>query len=144
MALKADRNELDVDISFFYNEGTAEKGQVVVLDTVGSGAAMDQAQSKVKIAAATNALFPVGILLNDVVNQCVVKRDGQLVISGKDIQDIVKRFYQVEKLVHRNYHYHPKDIFAAMMLVEPLAEEHLDQADIVKAYMLSILFLPQT
>jgi|TARA_Y100000361_G_scaffold34523_1_gene29003 hypothetical protein len=68
MALKADRNELDVDISFFYNEGTAEKGQVVVLDTVGSGAAMDQAQSKVKIAAATNALFPVGILLNDVVN----------------------------------------------------------------------------
>ena len=68
MAQKADRNELDVDISFFNNEGTAEKGQVVVLDTVGSGAAMDQAQSKVKIAAATNALFPVGILLNDVVN----------------------------------------------------------------------------
>ena len=66
--MKADRNELDVDISFFYNEGTAEKGQVVVLDTVGSGAAMDQAQSKVKIAAATNALFPVGILLNDVGN----------------------------------------------------------------------------
>jgi hypothetical protein len=68
MALKADRHELDVDISFFYNEGTATRGGVVVLDTVGSGAAMDQAGAKVKYAAATNALFPVGILLNDVVN----------------------------------------------------------------------------
>ena len=68
MALKADRHELDVDISFFYNEGTAERGGVVVLDTVGSGAAMDQAGAKVKYAVATNALIPVGILLNDVVN----------------------------------------------------------------------------
>ena len=68
MALKADRHELDTDISFFYNEGTAERGGIVVLDTVGSGAAMDQAGAKVKYAVATNALFPVGILLNDVVN----------------------------------------------------------------------------
>jgi len=68
MALKADRHELDTDISFFYNEGTAERGGVVVLDTVGSGAAMDQAGAKVKYAVATNALFPVGVLLNDVVN----------------------------------------------------------------------------
>ena len=42
MALKADRNELDVDISYFMNE-TAEKGQIVCISTVGSGAAMDQA-----------------------------------------------------------------------------------------------------
>ena len=68
MALKADRHELDVDISFFYNEDVATRGGVVVLDTVGSGAAMDQAGAKVKYAVATNALFPVGILLNDVVN----------------------------------------------------------------------------
>ena len=68
MALKADRHELDTDISFFYNEGTAERGGIVVLDTVGSGAAMDQDGAKVKYAVATNALFPVGILLNDVVN----------------------------------------------------------------------------
>lgn len=68
MALKADRHELDVDISFFYNDGAVERGGVVVLDTVGSGAAMDQAGAKVKYAAATNALIPVGILLNDVVN----------------------------------------------------------------------------
>ena len=39
MALKADRNELDVDISFFMNE-TAEKGQIVVISTAGSGAAI--------------------------------------------------------------------------------------------------------
>ena len=68
MALKADRHELDVDISFFYNDGAVERGGVVVLDTVGSGAAMDQAGAKVKYATATNALIPVGILLNDVVN----------------------------------------------------------------------------
>ena len=68
MALKADRHELDTDISFFYNEGTAERGGIVVLDTVGSGAAMDQAGAKVKYAVATNALFPVVVLLNDVVN----------------------------------------------------------------------------
>ena len=37
MALKADRNELDVDISFFYDEGVATRGGIVILDTVGSG-----------------------------------------------------------------------------------------------------------
>ena len=68
MALKADRHELDTDISFFYNEGTAERGGVVVLDTVGSGAALDQAGAKVKYAVATNARFPVGILLHAGVN----------------------------------------------------------------------------
>ena len=68
MALKADRHELDVDISFFCNVADLERGGILVLDTVGSGAAMDQAGAKVKYAVATNALFPVGILLNDVVN----------------------------------------------------------------------------
>jgi len=68
MALKADRNELDVDISFFYNEGTAERGGIVILDTVGSGAAMDQAGAKVKYAVAAGNVIAVGVLLNDVVN----------------------------------------------------------------------------
>lgn len=67
MALKADRHELDVDISFFMNE-TAEKGQIVVLSTVGSGAAMDQAGALVTVAAATASTIPVGVLLNDVVD----------------------------------------------------------------------------
>ena len=67
MALKADRNELDVDISFFMNE-TAEKGQIVVISTAGSGAAMDQSQSLVTVAAASTTNIPVGVLLNDVVD----------------------------------------------------------------------------
>ena len=70
MALKADRYEESTDISFFYNEGTATRGGVVVLDTVNaSGAAMDQGANKVKYAQAVSADVPVGILLNDVVNK---------------------------------------------------------------------------
>jgi hypothetical protein len=69
MALKSDRYELQTDISFFYNEGTATRGGVVVHDTAGSGAALDQGVNLVKYAAATSASRPVGILLNDVVNK---------------------------------------------------------------------------
>lgn len=69
MALKADRYEFQTDISFFYNAGTATRGGVVVLDTAGSGAAMDQGVNLVKYAAATSLTAPVGILLNDVVNK---------------------------------------------------------------------------
>ena len=42
MALKADRHELQTDISFFYNAGTVTRGGVVVHGPAGSGAAMDQ------------------------------------------------------------------------------------------------------
>ena len=68
MALKADRHELDVDISFFMNE-TAERGKIVCISTAGSGAAMDQAGALVvkKIAHASTSI-PVGVLLNDVVS----------------------------------------------------------------------------
>jgi hypothetical protein len=69
MALKSDRYELQTDISFFYNEGTATRGGVVVHDTAGSGAAMDQGVNLVKYAQATSASRPVGLLLNDVVNK---------------------------------------------------------------------------
>lgn len=69
MALKSDRYELQTDISFFYNEGTATRGGVVVHDTAGSGAAMDQGVNLVKYAQVTSASRPVGILLNDVVNK---------------------------------------------------------------------------
>ena len=70
MALKADRIEESTDISFFYNEGTATRGGVVVLDAANaSGAAMDQAANKVKYAVAASTDVPVGILLNDVVNK---------------------------------------------------------------------------
>lgn len=66
MALKSDRYELQTDISFFYNEGTATRGGVVVYDTAGSGASMDQGVNLVKYATTGT---PVGILLNDVVNK---------------------------------------------------------------------------
>jgi hypothetical protein len=70
MALKSDRYELQTDISFFYDAGTATRGGVVVHDTTaGSGAAMDQGVNLVKYAAVTAASRPVGILLNDVVNK---------------------------------------------------------------------------
>ena len=70
MALKADRYEESTDISFFYNEGVATRGGVVVLDAANaSGAAMDQGANLVKYAQATAADVPVGVLLNDVVNK---------------------------------------------------------------------------
>ena len=69
MALKSDRYELQTDISFFYNAGTATRGGVVVHGTAGSGAAMDQGVNLVTYAAVTATSRPVGILLNDVVNK---------------------------------------------------------------------------
>jgi hypothetical protein len=69
MALKSDRFEFQTDISFFYNDGVATRGGVVVHDTAGSGAAMDQGVNLVKYAQVTSSSVPVGILLNDVVNK---------------------------------------------------------------------------
>ena len=70
MALKADRYEESTDISFFYDDDTATRGGVVVLDAaLASGAAMDQGGNKVKYKTAAATDVPVGILLNDVVNK---------------------------------------------------------------------------
>jgi len=71
MALKADRNELQTDISFFYDAAAATRGGVVCHDgTTASGAAMDQGVNKVRYqATVTTSHVPVGILLNDVVNK---------------------------------------------------------------------------
>lgn len=70
MALKADRYEVQTDISFFYNAGTATRGGVVVHDTTaGSGASMDQGVNLVRYSAASGTTIPVGVLLNDVVNK---------------------------------------------------------------------------
>jgi hypothetical protein len=70
MALKADRYELETDISFFYNEETVTRGGVVVHDsTTASGAAMDQGVNLVKYKTCGATDVPVGILLNDVVNK---------------------------------------------------------------------------
>ena len=71
MALKADRYEESTDISFFYNEGTATRGGVVILADLGlaSGAALDQGENLVKYDTTVATSVPVGILLNDVVNK---------------------------------------------------------------------------
>jgi hypothetical protein len=70
MALKADRYELQTDISFFYNDAAVTRGGVVVHDsTTASGAAMDQGVNLVKYKQCTTSDVPVGILLNDVVNK---------------------------------------------------------------------------
>ena len=70
MALKADRYELQTDISFFYNDSAVSRGGVVVHDsTTASGAAMDQGVNLVKYKQAASTDVPVGILLNDVVNK---------------------------------------------------------------------------
>ena len=67
MALKSDRFELQTDISFFYNAGTATRGCVVAHGgTAGSGAAMDQGAN---LAVKSTSAVPLGILMNDVVNK---------------------------------------------------------------------------
>ena len=68
MALKADRHELQTDISFFMNE-VASRGGVAVFSTAGSGAAMDDSAATVAIPGAADlAKHPAGLLLNDVVD----------------------------------------------------------------------------
>ena len=71
MALRPDRVEHLTDLSYFMNE-TAERGVVVIHDTGGSGAAMDDSSAKVKkpagIGTSLSGTNPAGLLLNDVVN----------------------------------------------------------------------------
>jgi hypothetical protein len=67
MALKPDRIESQVDISFFMN--TAEtRGGVATLVTGGSGVSMDDSAAVVGYSAAASGAVPMGILLNDVVD----------------------------------------------------------------------------
>lgn len=75
MALKPDRNELNVDISFFHATGIAyggERGGWVTATgnsaTGPSGAAMDQSVNQVWYGLSATGLRPLGVLLNDVVN----------------------------------------------------------------------------
>ena len=71
MALKPDRSVKgnQTDISYFYNS-TAEKGEVLVFSTAGSGAAMDDANAVVtRPSANPSGQIFAGILLNDVVNK---------------------------------------------------------------------------
>ena len=84
MALRPDRNEHLTDLSFFMNE-TAERGIVVICDTAGSGAAMDDSNAKVKappaVTTTVSGTVPAGLLLNDVVNLDLTR---QLINYAKD------------------------------------------------------------
>ena len=67
MALKPDRIETLVDLSFFMN--TAEtRGGVATLLTGGSGVSMDDSDAVVSYSTTASGETPVGILLNDVVD----------------------------------------------------------------------------
>lgn len=68
MALKGDRYELQVDISFFNNGLPVTRGGVACFTTVGSGGAMDQSQAVVGYPNSSSGAFPVGLQLNDIVN----------------------------------------------------------------------------
>lgn len=67
MGLKADRVELDTDISFFMNE-VAERGFFVSVSTAGSGAAMDNGAALASVVANASGARPLGFLMNDMVN----------------------------------------------------------------------------
>ena len=73
MALKGDRDVKFVDISSFMNE-VASRGGVASYSTVGSGAALDQAQNLVTYAANPSGNRPVGLLLSDMVNYDLTSR----------------------------------------------------------------------
>ena len=68
MALKGDRYLAITEIGFFMDQ-VAERGGVVVLKTAGSGAALDQQDAEVEYAADPSGGYPVGLLLDDMVNK---------------------------------------------------------------------------
>lgn len=73
MALKPGRKILDWSVDFFMN-ATAEKGQFVAQNTVGSGEALDQSAATVAIPANPSGYQPIGVLLSDVVNYDLTKQ----------------------------------------------------------------------
>ncbi len=82
MALKGDRHEERVEISYFMNH-TQERGVIVVHDSSGSGAALDQSSSLVATptggatpTASVSGKKPVGLLLNDMVNNDLTRTHG--------------------------------------------------------------------
>ena len=108
MALKADRYELQTDISFFYNDSAVSRGGIVVHDsTTASGAAMDQGVNLVKYKAAAATDVPVGVLLNDVVNKDLTRthlnqHKDEVQLGGK--VTILRKGYIVNRWTFRYWH----------------------------------------
>lgn len=68
MALKGDRYLAITEVSYFMDE-VAEKGGVVVMNTAGSGAALDQSEAEVTYTDSPSGKYPIGVLLTDMVNK---------------------------------------------------------------------------
>ena len=102
MALKADRYEMQTDISFFYNAGAVERGGIVChSSTVGSGAAMDQGVNLCEYKAASGDV-PLGVLLNDVVNKDLTREHlnrykDEVQLGGK--VTILRKGYVVTNMI---------------------------------------------
>lgn len=73
MSLKGDRHEFDTDVSFFLNE-VATRGGILCFSTVGSGSALDQSAALVTYAANSSGNTPVGMLLDDMVNNDLTRQ----------------------------------------------------------------------
>jgi len=73
MALKADRIHVDSQIDFFMNE-VAERGGIVSVSTLGSGAAMDQATQLCTYKADASGVTPLGVLMCDMVNNDLTRQ----------------------------------------------------------------------
>ena len=87
MALKADRNELDVDISYFYNAGTAERGGVVALASAGSGAAMVDAFASLNVVDLK--VQDDLTLTDDLIVNGDIDLEGSIDVNGTSNLDVV-------------------------------------------------------
>jgi hypothetical protein len=75
MALKPDREEFHYDIRW-YMDAPAERGGVVCLSTADSGGYPGGANNVVSYAAAPSGKFPIGVLMNDVVDYDPSRQHG--------------------------------------------------------------------
>lgn len=101
MALKADRYELQTDISFFMNTA-GNRGGVVSMSTGGTGAAMDQSGALAAYATDPSGKMPLGILLNDVVDidltrQHLNEHKDEVIKGGKIT--ILRKGYVVTNMI---------------------------------------------
>lgn len=101
MALKNNRYELDTDISFFMNE-VAERGVIVSVSTVGSGAAMDNAAALATVKANASGAVPLGVLLNDMVDIDITRQHlnwhKDEVLKGSKVTILTKGWIVTNKI----------------------------------------------
>jgi hypothetical protein len=105
MALKADRNEIQHDISFYWGGGVADRGGIAVHGaTAGSGASMDQGENIAVYQAVGDSTsgVPLGVLLNDVVNKDLTRTHmniykNEVQVGGK--VTILRKGYVVTNMV---------------------------------------------